>query len=433
MNVLHGKEMTQTLPFTAANEKTAPLAEALRPRELSEVFGQAHVVEALQGKPLRSLILWGPPGCGKTTLARLLAEKSGHLFESLSAVFSGVAELRKVFEAARANKKIGKSTVVFVDEIHRFNKAQQDAFLPVVEDGTIILIGATTENPSFELNAALLSRCPVFVLKPLDENALEQLLERAENLVQQKLPLTTEARAQLIAMADGDGRYVLTLVETILDAKPKNPLDREQLQKLVLKRAPLYDKGDEAHYNLISALHKAVRGSDVDASLYWLHRMLAGGEDPHFIARRMVRMAAEDIGLADPQALVQVMNAWQGFERLGSPEGELLLTQAIIYLATAPKSNAAYTAHKAAQKTAAESGSLMPPKHAVNAPTKLMKEQGYAKGYIYDHDTQDGYAGLDYFPDTMERVELYTPVERGFERDLQKRLAYFEARRKKKK
>lgn len=433
MNVLHGKEMTQTLPFTAANEKTAPLAEALRPRELSEVFGQAHVVEALQGKPLRSLILWGPPGCGKTTLARLLAEKSGHLFESLSAVFSGVAELRKVFEAARANKKIGKSTVVFVDEIHRFNKAQQDAFLPVVEDGTIILIGATTENPSFELNAALLSRCPVFVLKPLDENALEQLLERAENLVQQKLPLTTEARAQLIAMADGDGRYVLTLVETILDAKPKAPLDREQLQKLVLKRAPLYDKGDEAHYNLISALHKAVRGSDVDASLYWLHRMLAGGEDPHFIARRMVRMAAEDIGLADPQALVQVMNAWQGFERLGSPEGELLLTQAIIYLATAPKSNAAYTAHKAAQKTAAESGSLMPPKHAVNAPTKLMKEQGYAKGYIYDHDTQDGYAGLDYFPDTMERVELYTPVERGFERDLQKRLAYFEARRKKKK
>ena len=426
------KSSTQSTLFESQT-RSAPLAETLRPRALADIVGQDHVLRALEGKPLRSLILWGPPGCGKTTLARLLAENSGHVFEPLSAVFSGVAELRKVFDAARANKQTGKHTVVFVDEIHRFNKAQQDAFLPVVEDGTITLIGATTENPSFELNAALLSRCPVFVLKALDADALEQLLQRAERVLKCELPLTTEARAQLITMADGDGRYALTLVEMVLDAAPRQALDVAELQTLVHKRAPLYDKGDEAHYNLISALHKAVRGSDVDASLYWFHRMLAGGEDPHFIARRMVRMASEDIGLADPNALPQVMAAWQAYERLGSPEGELMLTQAVIYLASAPKSNAAYMAHKAAQTLAAQSGSLMPPPHAVNAPTKLMKEQGYAAGYVYDHDTADGCAGLDYFPAGMKRVSLYEPVERGFEREIQKRLAFFAAKRDKNK
>ncbi len=424
--------MDTLLPFQVTTSD-APLAEQLRPEQLSDIFGQDHVLQALAGKPLRSLILWGPPGCGKTTLARVLARQSGHAFETLSAVFSGVADLRQAFDRARQNKKLGKTTVMFVDEIHRFNKAQQDAFLPVVEDGTIILIGATTENPSFELNAALLSRCPVFVLKPLDEEALEKLLQRAEQIKERRLPLDTAARGRLRQLADGDGRYALTLAETIFDLDPQHDLDTDALQKIIQKRAPLYDKKEEAHYNLISALHKAVRGSDVDASLYWLHRMLAGGEDPHFIARRMMRMAAEDIGLADPSAVQQVLAAWQGYERLGSPEGELFLTQAIIYLAAAPKSNAAYMAHKAAQQAAEESASLMPPLHAVNAPTKMMKEQGYGTGYIYDHDTPEGYAGLDYFPPAMPRQSFYQPVPRGFERDMQKRMDYFTTHRSRKK
>jgi putative ATPase len=424
------ENMTNAAPSLFADPTAMPLAEALRPQIVREVIGQDEVVTALHDKPLRSLILWGPPGCGKTTLARLLAQESGHVFESLSAVFSGVGELRQVFERARAAKQMGKITVVFVDEIHRFNKSQQDAFLPVVEDGTIILIGATTENPSFELNAALLSRCPVYRLQALDDAALELLLQRAETILQKTLPLAMQARTQLKTMADGDGRYLLTMVDMILAAKPAQELDCQALQQLVQKRAPLYDKAQEAHYNLISALHKAVRGSDVDASLYWLARMLAGGEDPHFIARRMVRMASEDIGMADPNALTQVMAAWQGLERLGVPEGELLLSQAIVYLATAPKSNAIYVAHKAAQQLAAATGSKMPPKHAVNAPTKLMKESGYGAGYIYDHDTPDAYAGLNYFPDEVKRVALYTPPERGFEREIVKRLAFFNARRK---
>jgi putative ATPase len=414
-----------------------PLADQLRPQTLDEVVGQNHLLG--QGMPLRlmadngairSMILWGPPGCGKTTLAQLLAKQSGLQFQMISAVFSGVAELRKSFDAARDYKKMGKGTVMFVDEIHRFNKSQQDAFLPVVEDGTIVLIGATTENPSFELNSALLSRCPVFILNRLDRDALEELLARAAVKTGKEIPLTPEARNILISLADGDGRYLLTMVETLWAANPKKPLAAEELETLIQQRAPLYDKNQEAHYNLISALHKAVRGSDVDAALYWFARMLAGGEDPHFIARRMVRMAAEDIGLADPQAMPQVMAAWQAFERVGSPEGELMLAQALIYLASAPKSNAVYNAYKAVQKRAGETGSLMPPMHAVNAPTKMMKNAGYSAGYVYDHDTPEGFAGQSYFPLDMKREQYYEPVERGFERDMQKRLSYFASKRK---
>lgn len=415
-----------------------PLAEELRPQTLPDVVGQDHLLAPdmplrvmVETGNLRSMILWGPPGCGKTTLARIIAEQSGLEFVALSAIFSGVAELRKVFETARTIRQDGKRTVVFVDEIHRFNKSQQDAFLPVVEDGTIILIGATTENPSFELNSALLSRCPVFILHRLNEDALEKILKRAEEVSGTTLPLTPEARHMLYSLADGDGRYLLVMVEAIIGANVTTELTPEALEKLVQQRAPLYDKNQEAHYNLISALHKSVRGSDVDAALYWLNRMLEGGEDPHFIARRVLRMASEDIGLADPQALTVAMSAWQSYERLGSPEGELMIAQAVAYMATAPKSNAVYMAYKAAKRAAQETGSLMPPPHAVNAPTKMMKNAGYAKGYQYDHDNPEGYSGQNYFPVDMKRQQFYQPVERGFEREIQKRLTYFAGKRQK--
>lgn len=424
--------MTANL-FQSANlsaDAPRPLADRLRPKVLADIVGQDHLVGpdgpigkmAASGK-LASMILWGPPGCGKTTLAKILADHTDMHFEMLSAIFSGVADLRKTFDAARARREQGKGTLLFIDEIHRFNKSQQDAFLPVVEDGTITLIGATTENPSFELNAALLSRSQVFVLKRLDETGLESLLKRAEEEMGAALPLDEEARETLKAMADGDGRYVLTLAEQVF--AHGSELNREGLMALLQKRAPLYDKSDDGHYNLISALHKSVRGSDPDAALYWFARMLAGGEDPRYLARRMIRMASEDIGLADPQALAITLAAADAYERLGSPEGELALAQALIHLATAPKSNAAYVAYKAAMRTAKETGSLMPPKHILNAPTKLMKEQDYGDGYIYDHDTPEGFSGQDYFPEEMGRVEFYDPPERGFERDIRKRLEYW--------
>jgi len=415
-----------------------PLADRLRPHALHDVVGQDHIVGAegtlramVDAGRMVSLILWGPPGCGKTTMARILADHTELHFEQISAIFSGVADLKRVFESARIRRQNGKGTLLFVDEIHRFNKSQQDAFLPVVEDGTIILIGATTENPSFELNAALLSRCQVMVLKRLDDVALEILLTRAEIEAGKTLPLTNDARASLKAMADGDGRYVLTMADQVM-AQTKT-LDSQALMSLVNKRAPLYDKGDDGHYNLISALHKSVRGSDADAALYWFSRMLEGGEDPRYIARRMVRMAVEDIGLAEPQAMPVCLAAWETYERLGSPEGELALGQALIFLATAPKSNAAYKAYGAARQAAAQTGSLMPPAHILNAPTKLMKEIGYGKDYNYDHDTEEGFSGQNYFPDGMKRQRFYDPPERGFERDIRKRLEYWAKLRQKKK
>lgn len=414
-----------------------PLADRLRPEDLHDIVGQDHLVgeggalrRMLDGGALSSLILWGPPGCGKTTMARIIARHTDLHFEQISAIFSGVADLKKVFEGAKLRRRNGKGTLLFVDEIHRFNKSQQDAFLPVMEDGTITLIGATTENPSFELNAALLSRSQVLVLKRLDDAALEQILERAEEEGGKDLPLEPQARETLKAMADGDGRYALSLAEQVL-AQDK-VLDIEGLSKLLQKRAPLYDKKDDAHYNLISALHKSVRGSDADAALYWLSRMFEGGEDPRYIARRVTRMAVEDIGLADPNALQQAIAAWETYERLGSPEGELAIAQAVIYMATAPKSNAAYTAIKAARRAAKDTGSLMPPKHILNAPTKLMKNIGYGEGYAYDHDTEEGFSGQDYFPDEMERENFYNPPERGFERELRKRLDYWAKLRVKK-
>ncbi len=414
-----------------------PLADRLRPQALDEVVGQDHLLapEGPIGRMvgsgrLASLILWGPPGCGKTTIARLLAAETDLEFEPLSAVFSGVADLRKVFDRARQRRLAGRGTLLFVDEIHRFNRAQQDGFLPFVEDGTVILVGATTENPSFELNPALLSRCQVMVLKRLDEAALRELLARAEAAEGRDLPLTAEARAALLAMADGDGRYLLNLAEEVFALSETHlkgdRLDTAALAAVVQKRAPLYDKGQESHYNLISALHKSLRGSDCDAALYWFARMLAGGEDPHFIARRLVRFAVEDIGLADPAALTQAIAGWQAFERIGSPEGELALAQVVIYLATAPKSNAAYKAFGAAQRAARDSGSLAPPAHILNAPTRLMAELGYGKGYAYDHDTAEGFSGQDYFPPGLGRQTFYRPVERGFERDVRKRLEYWE-------
>ena len=409
-----------------------PLADALRPRTLDEVVGQDHLLGPegsigrmrAQGR-LASMVLWGPPGCGKTTIARLLAEEVDLAFEPLSAIFSGVADLRKVFARAQERRLAGQGTLLFIDEVHRFNRAQQDAFLPHVEDGTVILIGATTENPSFELNPALLSRAQVYVLKRLHEAALEQLLSRAEAHEARSLPLEPEARQALLAMADGDGRYLLNMAEELFALHGDNTLDTARLTEVVQRRAPLYDKGQESHYNLISALHKSLRGSDADAALYWLARMLAGGEDPHYIARRLTRFAVEDVGLAEPQALPQAIAAWQAFERIGSPEGELAIAQLVLFLATAPKSNAGYGAYKGAMRAAKETGSLMPPMHILNAPTRLMKDLGYGAGYAYDHDAEEGFSGQNYFPDGMARQQFYRPVARGFEREIDKRLAYW--------
>jgi putative ATPase len=415
------------------NQAPHPLADRLRPRSLTEVVGQDHLLAAegpigrmVANRKLSSMILWGPPGCGKTTVARLLAQGTDLIFEPLSAVFSGVADLRKVFEAAKKRREMGQGTLLFVDEIHRFNRAQQDAFLPVVEDGTVILVGATTENPSFELIGALLSRAQVFVLRRLDDNDLETLLQRAEAHLGRRLPLTDEARTGLRAMADGDGRFLLNLTEEIAQLQSEHLLGPEELARLVQRRAPLYDKAQEGHYNLISALHKSLRGSDADAALYWLARMLAGGEDPIYILRRLTRAAVEDIGLADPQAVVQALAAWDTYERLGPPEGELAIAQCVIYLATAPKSNAAYQAYGEARAMAHETGSLMPPMHILNAPTRLMRDLGYGKGYVYDHATEEGFSGQNYFPEGVARRNFYRPGERGFEREIKKRLDYWD-------
>ncbi|MGR3502993.1 replication-associated recombination protein A [Pseudaestuariivita sp.] len=415
-----------------AGSTTRPLADRLRPASLAEVIGQAQVLGAdaplrvmLDAGALTSLVFWGPPGVGKTTIARLLADETDLAFVQISAIFSGVAELKKVFETARQTRRMGRGTLLFVDEIHRFNKAQQDSFLPHMEDGTIVLVGATTENPSFELNAALLSRAQVLVLERLSLAELEHLTQRAETQLGVKLPLNGEAREQMQEMADGDGRALLNLIEQVAAWTVDTPLDAKALAQRLSRRAALYDKSGDAHYNLISALHKSVRGSDPDAALYWFSRMLEGGEDPRYLARRITRMAVEDIGLADPQAQDVCLQSWQTYERLGSPEGELALAQALVYLALAPKSNATYNAYKAARRAAKQTGSHAPPKHILNAPTQMMKDQGYAAGYAYDHDAEDGFSGQNYFPDGMERPAFYDPVARGFERDLRKRLDYF--------
>lgn len=409
-----------------------PLADRLRPARLSEVIGQEKVLSPegplgamLAAGSLSSLILWGPPGVGKTTIARLLARETDMTFVQVSAIFTGVPELRKVFEAARHRRATGHGTLLFVDEIHRFNKAQQDGFLPHMEDGTIVLVGATTENPSFELNAALLSRAQVIVLERLGLADLERLVQRAEKELGRALPLKGEAREAMLEMADGDGRALLNLVEQVAGWKLEKPLDTAALSTRLMRRAAQYDKSGDAHYNLISALHKSVRGSDPDAALYWFARMLEGGEDPRYLARRLTRMAIEDIGLADSHAQALCLQAWETYERLGSPEGELALAQVVIYLALAPKSNAGYVAYKAARKAAQKTGSEPPPKHILNAPTRLMKDEGYSAGYVYDHDTEDGFSGQDYFPETMKRPVFYQPPERGFERELKKRLEYF--------
>lgn len=419
-------------PSAPAPDAPRPLADRLRPKTLAEVIGQEKVLSPdgplgamLTAGSLSSLILWGPPGVGKTTIARLLAAETDLHFVQISAIFTGVPELRKVFEQAKIRRTNGQGTLLFVDEIHRFNKAQQDGFLPHMEDGTILLVGATTENPSFELNAALLSRAQVIVLDRLSPSDLERMAQRAEQDLGRALPLTGDARGALLDMADGDGRALLNLIEQVAAWTLPKPLDRAALATRLMRRAAKYDKAGEEHYNLISALHKSVRGSDPDAALYWFCRMLEGGEDPRFLARRITRMAVEDIGLADPQAQSVCIQGWETYERLGSPEGELALAQAVIYLALAPKSNAGYVAYKAARNAARESGSEPPPLHIRNAPTRLMKDIGYGSGYAYDHDAQDGFSGQDYFPDGMKRPVWYQPPERGFERELKKRIDYF--------
>jgi len=419
--------------------ENAPLADRLRPATLDEIVGQEHLTgpagaigRMVAAGKLSSIILWGPPGTGKTSIARLLADAVGLRFVALSAVFSGVADLKKIFAEARQMARTGQRTLLFVDEIHRFNRSQQDGFLPFVEDGTITLVGATTENPSFELNAALLSRAQVLILHRLDERALSLLLERAETLASEPLPLDANARAALVASADGDGRFVLNQAETLLDLQLETPLDPAGLAALLQRRVAVYDKDREGHYNLISALHKSLRGSDPQAALYYLARMLTAGEQPLYLLRRLVRFASEDIGLADPQALVQCLAAKDAFDFLGSPEGELAIVQATLYCATAPKSNAAYKAQKSAWKAARETGSLMPPMNIVNAPTKLMKDVGYGKGYAYDHDSEDGFSGANYWPDEMERQAFYAPTDRGFEKRVAERMQYWEDRRAKK-
>ncbi len=429
-------DLFDTSSPTAQTNGPRPLADRLRPQVLTDVIGQDHVLgpdgplrAMLDGGTLGSLVFWGPPGVGKTTIARLLAHETDLHFVQISAIFTGVPDLRKVFDAAKLRHQNGRGTLLFVDEIHRFNKAQQDGFLPHMEDGTILLVGATTENPSFELNSALLSRSQVIVLERLSHDELGQLIARAEDELEAPLPLQEAARQALIEMADGDGRTLLNLVEQVAAWRVQAPLDVETLSSRLMRRASKYDKSGEEHYNLISALHKSVRGSDPDAALYWFCRMLEGGEDPRYLARRLVRMSVEDIALADPQALAYCRDAWDTYERLGSPEGELALAQAVIYLALAPKTNAGYAAYKAARRLAKSSGSVPPPKHILNAPTSMMKEQGYGEGYAYDHDAEDGFSGQNYFPDGMARPKFYDPVDRGFERELKKRVTYFEGLR----